>query len=239
MKIEVDTHTHTVLSGHAHSTLLENAAAAAKAGLGGFVLSDHGPALPGAPPEYNLGTMPFLPGHIGGVRVYPGVEANITGFSGELDIREKYLKYADFVIAGMHEVVFRPGGMKMNTRAAIAALMHRHVDVIAHPDNPSYPLDYEAVVKAAALHGKLLEVNNHSFVYRPGGAANAGRYLALCRRLCVRVAVSSDAHFAHDMGRHATALRVLEENAFPPELIVNLTQARFEDYLAERRKRLA
>ena len=35
MKLEVDTHTHTVLSGHAHSTLMENAAAAAKMGLKG------------------------------------------------------------------------------------------------------------------------------------------------------------------------------------------------------------
>ena len=33
MKILVDTHTHTIASDHAYSTILENAAAAARAGL--------------------------------------------------------------------------------------------------------------------------------------------------------------------------------------------------------------
>lgn len=239
MRIQIDTHTHTVLSGHAHSTLLENAAAAAKAGLAGFVLTDHGPALAGAPPEFNICTYPFLPSHIEGVRVYPGVEANVVSFSGELDIRDAYLDNVDYVIAGMHEVVMRSGGLKLDTQAAIGALANKHVDIIAHPDNPSYALDYEAVVKEAAKHGKLLEVNSHSFEFRPGGVNNAKRYLALCRKHGVRVAVSSDAHFAFDMGKHEMALRLLKDIAFPSELIVNLTIERFEAYLAERRKRLA
>lgn len=239
MRIQVDTHTHTVLSGHAHSTLLENAAAAAKNGLAGFVLSDHGPAIPEAPPEFNICTYPFLPSHIEGVRVYPGVELNVISFSGELDIRDAYLGNVDYVIAGMHEVVMRSGGLKLDTQAAISALSHTHVDILAHPDNPSYALDYEAVVKEAARHGKLLEVNSHSFEFRPGGTENAKRYLALCRKHDVRVAVSSDAHFAFDMGKHDVALRLLKEIAFPSELIVNLTIERFEAYLAERKERLA
>ena len=239
MKIEIDTHTHTVLSGHAHSTLLENAAAAAKAGLRGFVLTDHGPAIPGAPPEFNICTYPYLPGYIEGVRIYPGVEANIIDYAGKLDIRDDYLCNTDYVIAGLHEVVIPSGGRNNNTEAVMGALKHKHVDIIAHPDNPGFALDYEAVVKAAAQYGKLLEVNDHSFDYRPGGVANAERYLALCRRHGVRVAVSSDAHFASHMGQHAAALRVIEQNAFPPELIVNLTMERFEAYLKERKARLA
>ena len=35
MKLDIDTHTHTVLSGHAHSTLLENILFAKKKGLSG------------------------------------------------------------------------------------------------------------------------------------------------------------------------------------------------------------
>ena len=239
MKIEIDTHTHTVLSGHAHSTLLENASAAAKTGLRGFVLTDHGPAVPGAPPEFNISTYPYLPSYIEGVRIYPGVEANIIDCQGRLDIRDAYLCCADYVIAGMHEVVLPSGGIKPDTDAVINAFAHKHVDIIAHPDNPSYELDYEAVVAAAAHHGKLMEVNDHSFDFRPGGVENALRYLALCRRHNVRVAVSSDAHFASHMGHHSTALSVLEQIAFPSELIVNLTMERFEAYLKERKSRLA
>ncbi len=73
MNIEIDTHTHTVLSGHAHSTLIENAAAAARIGLKGFVVTDHGPAVPAAPPDFNLSTLGYLPDIIEGVRYITGL----------------------------------------------------------------------------------------------------------------------------------------------------------------------
>lgn len=238
MNIEVDTHTHTVLSGHAHSTLLENAAAAAQKGLKGFVMTDHGPNLPGACPEFNLATYPFLPSHIKGVRIYPGVESNIIDFSGAIDVQEKHLAFTDYVIAGLHEVVMKPGTKQQNTQAVIGALSNPYVDIIAHPDNAAYALDYEAVVKEAAKQNKLLEVNNHSFVYRKGGVANAAIYLPLCKKYGVRVAVSSDAHFALNMGKHDLAVSIIKEHGFPEELVVNLTIQRFESYIAERRKRI-
>jgi len=238
MNIEVDTHTHTVLSGHAHSTLLENAAAAAKKGLKGFVMTDHGPNLPGACPEFNLGTYPYLPRHIDGVRIFPGVESNIIDYHGSIDVREKYLKFTDYVIAGLHEVVIKEGTRIQNTQAVLGALSNPYVDIIAHPDNPSYELDYETVVKEAAKLGKLLEVNNHSFIHRKGGLANAAVYLPLCRQYGVRMAVSSDAHFAFNIGKNELALSVLEDLKFPPELVINMTMQRFEGYLEERRKRL-
>jgi len=238
MNIEVDTHTHTVLSGHAHSTLLENAAAAAKKGLKGFVMTDHGPNLPGACPEFNLGTYPYLPSHIDGVRIFPGVESNIIDFHGSIDVREKYLKFTDYVIAGLHEVVIKTGTKAQNTQAVLGALSNPYVDIIAHPDNPSYELDYETVVKEAAKLGKLLEVNNHSFIHRKGGLANAAVYLPLCRQYGVRMAVSSDAHFAFNIGKNNLALSVLEDLEFPPELVINMTMQRFEGYLEERKKRL-
>lgn len=238
MNIEVDTHTHTVLSGHAHSTLLENAAAAAQKGLKGFVMTDHGPNLPGACPEFNLATYPFLPSHIEGVRIYPGVESNIIDFSGAIDVQEKHLAFTDYVIAGLHEVVMKPGTKQQNTQAVIGAFSNPYVDIIAHPDNAAYALDYEAVVKEAAKQNKLLEVNNHSFVYRKGGVANAAIYLPLCKKYGVRVAVSSDAHFALNMGKHDLAVSIIKEHGFPEELVVNLTIQRFESYIAERRKRI-
>jgi putative hydrolase len=239
MNIEIDTHTHTVLSGHAHSTLIENAAWAKKAGLKGFVVTDHGPAIPAAPPDFNLSTLEYLPASIDGVRVYHGVEANIVDFDSRLDIREKYLKIIDFAIAGLHEVVLRPGGKKKDTDAVLGALQNKHIDIIAHPDNPSYSLDYEAVVKEVARQNKLMEVNDHSFEYRQGGIANALVYLPLCARHGVRVAVSSDAHSAFGMGKFDVALRVLEQLRFPAELIINATGARFEAYLEERSRRQA
>jgi putative hydrolase len=238
MHIEVDTHTHTVLSGHAHSTIMENAAAAARLGLKGIVMTDHGPRIHAAPPDYNIGTYAYLPSHISGVRIYKGIEANIIDFKGTIDIRDKYLMQLDFAIAGMHEVVIDPGGKAKNTEAVIGALNNKYVDIISHPDNPSYELDYEAVVKEASKLNKLLEVNDHSFEYRSGGIEIARVLLELCSRHGVRVAVSSDAHSAFGIGKFDAATEQLAKNDFPESLIVNLTMERFESYLGERTKRI-
>ncbi|MGE5494556.1 MAG: PHP domain-containing protein [Burkholderiales bacterium] len=237
MNIEVDTHTHTVLSGHAHSTVIENAAAAAKLGLKGFVITDHGPSVQSSAPDYNVSTYSYLPDHISGVRVYGGIEANITDYSGSVDIREKYIKMLDFAIAGMHEVVIESGGIGKDTDAVVGALNNKYIDIISHPDNPSYVLDYEAVVKEAARLGKLLEVNDHSIEFRAGGA-NMDNMLRFCKKYDLRVAVSSDAHSAFGIGKFDAAASLLKEKGFPESLIVNLTIERFEGYLAERKKRI-
>lgn len=238
MHFEVDTHTHTVLSGHAHSTILENAAAAARIGLKGIVMSDHGPSIQSSAPDYNIGTYGYLPKHIECVRIYRGIEANIIDYKGTLDIRERYIKQLEFVIAGLHEVVVGSGGPIKDTEAVIAALNNKYVDIIAHPDNPSYELDYEAVVKEAAALGKLIELNDHSMEYRKGGVENTEKLLALCKKHNVRISVSSDAHFAFGIGKFDAALKKIEASGFPEPLIVNLTEERFENYLGERVKRI-
>jgi len=239
MRFEVDTHTHTVLSGHAQSTLIENAAAAAKAGVKGIVLTDHGPSVQSAPPAFTIVTYAAFPKHIHGVRIYYGSEVNITDENGSLDIKEKFLKQLDFSIAGLHNVVIKPSGKTRDTDAVIAAIGNTHIDVISHPDNPDYEIDYDAFVKAKARAGKLIEVNQHSLWRKKDGPKNAAVYLELCKKHDVRVAVSSDAHIAMNIGVCDTAASVLEENNFPSELIVNLTQKRFDAYLSERAKRIS
>jgi len=237
MRPQIDTHTHTLLSGHAHSTLLENASAAAEIGLDGFVLTDHGPLIPGASPAFVVTTYRFFPPEIKGVRVYHGVEANIAGDEGGLDIEERYLKQLDYVIAGLHEFVQLSSGRVKDTDTVLAAMNNPYVDVISHPDNPAYDLDYEAVIKETARLGKLMEVNDHSFQFRKGGAENALKFLPLCKKYGVRVAVSSDAHSAMEMGRYDAALKILELTEFPAELVVNLTRERFDAYIDERKGR--
>ena len=136
MRPKIDTHTHTLLSGHAHSTLLENAAAAAEAGLEGFVLTDHGPMVPGASPDFVVTTYRFFPPEIKGVRVYHGVEANIYDDAGSIDMPEKYMAELDYVIAGIHEFVRRSGGRQKDTEAVLGTINNPYVDIIAHPGQP-------------------------------------------------------------------------------------------------------
>ncbi len=53
MKIVVDSHTHSVASGHAYSTVQEMAREAPTNGIEMFALTDHGPAMKGAPYLYH------------------------------------------------------------------------------------------------------------------------------------------------------------------------------------------
>ena len=46
MKILLDTHTHTLASTHAYSTVLEMAKYASEAGMEAIAITDHAPAIP-------------------------------------------------------------------------------------------------------------------------------------------------------------------------------------------------
>src|SRR5919198_385567 len=103
MRIIADMHSHTVASGHAYSTVNELAREAARKGIAALALTDHGPALPGAPHLYHFGAMRFIPQQIDGVRIFPGVEANILDRDGGIALPVAYLSKLDFVMAGLHE----------------------------------------------------------------------------------------------------------------------------------------
>ena len=49
MKALIDLHTHTIVSGHAYSTVKENIEDAIKNGIKYLGLSEHAPAMPGGP----------------------------------------------------------------------------------------------------------------------------------------------------------------------------------------------
>ena len=76
-RITVDTHIHTVASGHAFSTVTENAREAASRGLAMIANTDHGPDLPGGTNKIYFKGQRVIPRFIAGVAVLRGIEANI------------------------------------------------------------------------------------------------------------------------------------------------------------------
>ncbi|HBU12611.1 MAG TPA: phosphatase [Clostridiales bacterium] len=239
MKLLVDTHTHTVSSAHAYSTLRENAQIAYEKGLEAFVCTDHGPALEHCAPEYAItSVLRFVPDVIEGVRMIKGVELNILDYEGQVDISEKRLGALEFVIASIHSEVtpYRVGTVEQNTAAMLMALKNPHVDVIGHPGNPAVPIDAEALVKETGRLGKLVEINSHSFRARKGSGENCRRIIKLCKQHDVRIAVSSDAHSCYSVGEFGNAIEALADCGFPGELIVSESLERFTAYLKERRR---
>jgi putative hydrolase len=235
MKIAVDTHTHSIASGHAYSTIDELARAARKRRLAGFVLSEHGPALQGFPHVYFFGNLHVLPKLLHKVRVFRGVELNIMDTSGSVDLGPKYLRHLDFVMAGLHEACFPPLGTKENTAALIAALANPLVDGISHPGNAQYPVDFEEIVKAAVRCGKTLEINNSSFNVRRGSEGNCREIVRLARRYGALLTVGSDAHYHGDVGKFDRALALIHEEKIHFEQVVNSRFPQFVDFSTARK----
>lgn len=238
---EVDTHTHTIISGHAWSTITENCLAAKAKGMKGLCTTDHGPAIENGAPSYIPHSQRLLPPVIEGIRVYKGVEINILDHQGNLDIPRKYLRFCEFTIASIHTHIFPERAKKdENTEVYRKILTDPYIDMIGHADDPAVPCDFEALIEQAQRYGKLLELNNNSTTeHRPGSLPFLKEYIRCCKAHGQRVCVSSDAHFYTMVGNVGPMMRLLEEMEFPQELIVNLTKERFESYLKERKERLA
>jgi putative hydrolase len=234
MRIAIDTHTHSVSSGHAYSTVYELALGARKRRLKGFVLTDHGPGLPGGTHAYHFGNLRILPERMRGVRVYKGVEANILDLEGSLDLSDDILERLDFVYAGFHELCFPSRGEAENTRAIVAALGNPLVDAVSHPGNPRYPVDIPAVVSAAKEYGKAIEINNGSFRVRKDSLDRCAEFARLCAQTQTLVVCASDAHYWGDVGRVDQALALCKETRVTRELVINATAASFEAFLGRR-----
>ncbi len=237
--IEVDTHVHTVLSGHAFSTVWENAKMAKERGLKGFASTDHGPMVPGTSPDFLPSTMRLWPTHVEGVRLYKSCEANVKGPSGDLDIPPFYIRMLDFVVAGLHFMPEEEYDIDMTTQTLIAAYNSPYVDVIAHPDNKHYPADFERLVMAAKRNGKPIEINHQSILLRKGSKDNARALIELCKENDVSVVAASDAHFCFNIGDVSAAEELLIAADFPEELILNARFERFEQYLEQRKARIS
>ena len=236
---EIDTHTHTVISGHAWSTLSENVFAARQKGLKGICLTEHGPEMQGGAPSYTPLSQTMVPEEIDGIRIYKGIEANIIDFYGRMDISDEYLSYCEFVIASIHRPVLDGGTIEQNTYAYVKALQNPHVDTLGHPEDPKVPCDLESIIKEAIKQNKLLEMNNNSLsAIRTGSRSSLVKYIKLCKQMQARVCVASDAHFYNMVGNVSPIMGLLDELQYPPELIVNLTLKNFEEYLSERKSRL-
>ncbi len=236
--IAIDTHTHTILSGHAWSTLTENAKAAADRGLTGLCLTEHGPRIPGGAVDYLPAAQKMLPRRLFEIDIYQGTETNIVDFNGAIDIPMRFLDRTDFAIASLHDIVIKPGNSQQNTAGLIGALNHPFIDMLGHIDDAKVPCDFEAIILEAKKLGKIIEINNNSLLVRRGSEPNIIALAKLCMQHSVRICVSSDAHFWTMIGDVEPALKVLRYVGFPEELVANRSKEAFEQYLRDRKVRL-
>jgi putative hydrolase len=238
MNIEVDSHTHTVASGHAYSTLAENVAAASVRGLKLLAITDHGPQMPGAPHFWYFVNMRVIPRIMHGVGVLRGVEANIINFKGELDIDAEVHQQLDIVLASLHEPLIIPASKMQHTEGVVKAMASGQIDVFAHGGNPAFPIDVDEVAKAAAHYNVLIEINNSSFTTsRAGSKVNCAALAEAVARHDGYLTFGSDAHIAGKVGVFSECLEFVHVIGFPEERIMSRSGAGFLAFLKNKNKK--
>ncbi|MBN2625208.1 MAG: phosphatase [Spirochaetales bacterium] len=234
MEYKLDIHTHTVSSGHAYSSLEENARAACARGLELIAMTDHTPAMPGGPHIFHFYNMRILPRMIAGVRVLKGAETNIIDYNGSVDLDEEVLEQMELVIASLHPPCIAFGTVGENTRTLVRAMDNPRIHIIGHPGDARYNFDVKEVVAASKATGTLLEINNSSLKptsSRPGGDVFIRRIFEECLSVEAPIVIGSDAHFSDAVGNFPEAHRLLKELAYPEELILNTSTKRFLDHI--------
>ena len=239
MKRVLDTHVHTISSGHAYSTLKEYVDQGKEIGLQLIGITDHGPKMPGGPHIFHLLNQRVIPSVIDGVRILKGAEVNIMDFNGNLDVETWALDRLEIIIASLHDVCLIPGNKEENTKALLGAMASGYVDVLGHTGNPAFPIDIPVMVGAAKKHDVLIEINNSSL--KPGGRkgsdVNCKAIAIEARDQGAKIILGSDAHISYDLGVFTEAEAMLKEIGYPDEMIINNSVDNLLEFLEKKRER--
>ncbi len=203
--IRGDLHSHTTLSD-GRATLEEMAEAAIELGYEYLAITDHsashgfGNDVSPAALEERIAEIADLNAKFGrsrskakkGFRLLSGSEVNI-GTDGSLDYDDDLLDRLDWVIASVH-TSFRDD-QEFMTERLLAAIENPLVDCIGHltgrllNQRDPYPVDIEALVRAAAEHDTAMEINGN-----PRRRDLSDVHARLAAGAGVQIALTTDAH---------------------------------------------
>lgn len=251
IKVLGDYHTHTIYSSgfkkvgtHATGSIRCNAEAALKKGLKEIVISDHGPGhylygvkkanIPIMRKEVDRLNEEFEPK---GLKILLGVESNIIGIDGRLDIDAEILKQIDFLTMGYHygatprrmvdglclyvfnplTKMFRLGKdriIELNTKAYIKALKNYPIDMLSHPGSKA-GVNIIEVARVAGKYGTALEISSkHSQL--------SVESIKLLLNEDVKYLVNSDAHCPEDVGNVENGINKAKDANLPLDRIKNI-----------------
>lgn len=241
MRIIADYHTHTRYS-HGKGTIRENVEAAIEKGLKAIGICDHGPGhyLYGVKREkiYQMRReVDKLNREYKEIEILLGVEANIIGFDGTIDVDEEIIDMLDILLLGFHYgVLFKSIGdylfmnvanpvskllpigrdriIERNTEAIIKAIERYPIDIITHPGD-KVKLNTKKVAEAAYAKGVALEINE-----KHNELSVENLKIALDTK--VDFYINSDAHRPEEVGMVDEAIKRIVEANIPLSRIKNL-----------------
>jgi putative hydrolase len=231
--IKFDLHVHSIFSLCGIHTVLELLDHAKKLGMDGFAVTDHGQTLGG---RLNNPFFERFKSPDPSVKVLKGVECNILDAGGKIDAPRSFMNFIDIILLGIHPNTPRGLTRDAYTDMLIAAIRKNPcIDIITHPNDPNYPVDYKRLAAEARDHGIALELNNSKILYARTDAQSAVDLVEACRDVGCRMAVNSDTHAIHELGDDTSVRPILAAANFPEELIVNRDEPSAIDFIEGRR----
>jgi putative hydrolase len=239
MKLYGDYHTHTVNSD-GRGTVSDNIAAAKAAGLTQVAVTDHGHGKYGGtlkPAEYaRVKAQVCKSGKEYGIEALFGVEANITGTDGEIDITDAERGEFDILLCGVHRMVkahnaksfwtwllpnwfwrilhWTPKGrIEKNTAVVINAVERNNIDILVHPGR-YFKVNVIDIARVCIERGTAMELNAKKISFRP---VDFERMAAMGAKFVI----SSDAHSPANVGTADRVEEFLKLCDYDPHCILN------------------
>lgn len=223
MVVVADYHMHTKLSGDSKNDLEAIVIKAVSIGLKEIAITDHGPSHSGfgvKKAEYLKlrGEIDRLNEKYPQIKILLGLEANLLGTEGDIDIDQEMWQVIDWVNAGYHfgsrltkdykiHIInflskfskrYHEKAKRLNTKSMVNAMRKNKINMMTHPGAKG-PIDIEEVAKVASEVGTILEINNSH------GHLTVDE-IKVAMRYPVKFAVCSDSHNIENIGNVAQAL---------------------------------
>ena len=233
MKILADYHTHSTYSKwyHARHTIDQMAKQANKLGLTELAITDHGPKhfcfginpkkLDKAKAEVQKANQKYK------TNIYLGIEANIIGQDGSIDLSNDQIKKLDILLMGYHKgtkcdfikyfnkkIRNTPEQIEKNTLAYINAINKYNINIITHL-NEYIKVDVARVAQACAQKGTIIELNRKHIRFSEQDAKDL-------LESGVNFVISSDAHNKHKIANPGDCLEFIKKYNIPLERVKNI-----------------
>ena len=234
-------HCHTNWSDGAN-TLEEMALAAKALGLQYLGLGDHSQSLTvanGLTParvRQQQEQIDALNAKLKGIKLFKGIECDILA-DGRLDYDDDVLATFDYVVASVHSH-FKQTREEMTARI-VKAVSHPRVTMLGHATGrlllrrDAYQVDLEAVLRAAAEHGTMVEINAH-----PQRLDLDWVHCKRAKALGIKLVINPDAHHTDQIGLYRYGVDVARRGWLEKKDVFNTgTAAQVTKALAARRGR--
>lgn len=237
-----DYHTHTIYS-HGKGTVLQNALSAKEKGLKEIGITDHGFSHPAfgltKSKLADLGKDCVEAQSITGVKVYRGIESNILGVDGTVDLKQKFYDSFDIFLAGLHKFVFfKPWTFvsvslpdmintklkkekvskrltERNTKMYVNVVKNNPIDIITHLNYYAYA-DALEVAKVCEDYGTYIELNSKKVHLSDDELCD------IVAKTSVNFVIDSDAHSTDRVGEISLIEKTLKRVNVPLKRIANI-----------------